>query len=427
MPSMRRIALTLAVLALPLFAFQAPPKKDTTKPATKPAATKPAATKGTTPGKAAAEPAESVPAGAPAADRVYVVPLKGTWGFFISPQLMNRLVDDIEARKPDVVLWVLNSADVKEAFYKKMRADELIGVHDENGWKPVLPRIGAGLRGTKQIMFVEETWGFSTLLALAFPTMYMKPDASLDGLIRVSEGWNVQDEEVVAKFRESAEAQATAFAMQGGYSVEDGANRKQMTQAMMRKELKLSAEWAGRVLRWRQDSEGPYQIDDSTERCARFPAFVAVELGLSVGVAEEIDEVLFLEGIRRYTVIPSDGNPDVGAGEALVASFNAAWNRNYDEAERLFDEVQLKQSRDPEKIELYKRNFERIVDILEKDPLATLKWNFKKRPDIRSLKNQIRDWEEQLRARSKSKRSGQGSGGGGSGGRGFGSTGSGGL
>ena len=30
MPPMRRIALTLAVLALPLLAFQAPPKKDTT-------------------------------------------------------------------------------------------------------------------------------------------------------------------------------------------------------------------------------------------------------------------------------------------------------------------------------------------------------------------------------------------------------------
>ena len=423
---MRRIALTLAVLALPLFAFQAPPKKDPTKPATKPAATKPAATKGSTPAKAASKPADATESSI-APVRVYQVPLTGIWGFDISPQMMQEVIRDIQNKKPDVVLWVLKSADVKDGFYKQEQANQLLGVHDRDGWKPVLPMLSAGLPGVKQVMFVEDTWGFSTLMALAFRDMYMAPKSTLDGLVRVADGWNVEDAEVKAKFRESAEAQSTAFALLGGYSDEEGTNRKMLTQAMMIKELKLSAEWNGRRLQWRLDPEGTYLIDDSPERCAAFPAFVAAELGLCKATAQEVDEVLFLEGIRDYVVIPSDDNAEIGAGEALVGKFNKRWNRNFDEASDLLDEVQVKMRNSPERIDLFKRNFLQIVEILERDPIAALKWGNVRppRPGVQALKDQIRAWEEELKARAKSKSNGQGSSGGGRGGRGFGSPGGG--
>ena len=96
MSVMRRLALTLAFLALPLLAFQAPPKKDTTKPATKPAATKPQSTKGAAPAKGAVKPAAAeTTEQAPSGPSVYVAPFKGIWGLDIHPELCQRFVDDI--------------------------------------------------------------------------------------------------------------------------------------------------------------------------------------------------------------------------------------------------------------------------------------------------------------------------------------------
>jgi hypothetical protein len=413
MARMRRLALTLAVLTLPLLAFQAPPKKDATKPAAKPAATKPAATKGATPAKATAKPAEATTAEAPAGPRVYVAPFKGIWGLDIHPELCQRFVDDIKAKKPDLVVFTLDSQDLKEGFYTAERNEDGTGVFDDDSQRRMLKLLDEELRGTPTMMWVQDSWGFSTLLAFAFKDMYMKPGARLDGLGRIAERYSVEDPQVLAKFREAVVAIANGFLEVGGYDIKIG-------EAMMRPELKLSASWKGRDLVWTQDADGTWVVDGSEKGVAAFTADTAEDLGLADGSASDLGELMFLRGYREYQLVPSEQDPAMGAGERIGADWTKAWNRAFDQAEQLWTEAQSKLGLDAGKFtDLAKRNYEKIVDILEKNDAAYVKWRMTRHPDLNQLKDQIERWKQEQIARNKAKKDNQG-GGGGSNRRGFG-------
>jgi len=413
MAPMRRIALTLAVLALPLFAFQAPPKKDSTKPATKPAATKPATTKGATPAK----PADAAAAEAPAGPRVYVAPFKGIWGLDIHPELCQMFVDDIKAKKPDLVVFTLNSADLEQGFYQNERNDEGIGFFDDDAQRRMLKLLVEELSEMPAIMWVEDSWGFSTLLAFAFKDMYMMPEARLDGLGRISERYGVEDPQVRAKFREAVVAIANGFFEVGGYDIMIG-------RAMMRPELKLSASWKGRELVWSPNADGTWLVDGSDKAFAGFKADVAVDLGLAKAEASDLDELMFLQGFREYQLVKSDGDPDVGAGKAIGDAWIKEWNRAFNAAEDKWNDAQTKLQLNAGKYaDLAKRNFEQIVDILEKNDAAYTKWRMTRHPDLNQLKDQIEEWKQEQIARNKAKKDQGGSGAGGGGGRGFGTPG----
>jgi hypothetical protein len=419
MAIMRRLALTLAVLALPLLAFQAPPKKDTTKPATKPAATKPAATKGTTPGKAAAKPAEATAPEAPAGPRVYVAPFKGIWGLDIHPELCQKFVDDIKFKKPDLVVFTLDSQDLKEGFYTAERNEDGTGVFEDDSQRRMLKLLDEELRGTPTLMWVQDSWGFSTLLAFAFEDMYMKPGARLDGLGRIAERYGVEDPQVLAKFREAVVAIANGFFEVGGYDIMIG-------RAMMRPELKLSASWKGRDLVWSQDADGTWVVDGSEKGFAAFDAETAEDLGLADGSASDLGELMFLRGFREFQVVPSEQEPSMGAGEKISTDWTKAWNRAFEQAEELWQESRSKLQLDAGKYtDLAKRNYEKIVELLEKNNAAYTKWRMTRHPDLNQLKDQIERWKQEQIARNKAKKDSQGGSGtgGGRGGRGFGSPG----
>jgi len=417
MAPMRRIALTLAVLALPLLASQAPPKKDATKPATKPAATKQTAPKPVAPAKAAAKPAEAAPAAAPAGPRVYVAPFKGIWGLDIHPELCQKFVDDIKAKKPDLVVFTLNSADFEQGFYQNERNDEGFGFFDDDAQRRMLKLLVEELSELPAIMWVEDSWGFSTLLAFAFKDMYMMPKARLDGLGRISERYGVEDPQVRAKFREAVVAIANGFFEVGGYDIMIG-------RAMMRPELKLSASWKGRDLVWFPNADGTWLVDGSEKAFAGFKADVAVDLGLAKAEASDLDELMFLQGFPEYRLVKSDRDPELGAGKAIGDAWIKEWNRAFNEAEEKWKEAQLKLQLDAGKYtDLAKRNYEQIVVILERNDAAYTKWRMTRHPDLNQLKDQIEEWTQQQIARNKAKKDQGGSGAGGGGGRGFGTPG----
>jgi hypothetical protein len=420
MPVMRRIALTLAFLALPLLAFQAPPKKDTTKPATKPAATKPQATKGAAPAKGAVKPAAAeTTEQAPSGPSVYVAPFKGIWGLDIHPDLCKQLVEDIKSKKPDLVVFTLDSQDLKEGFYTAERNEDGTGVFEDDSQRRMLKLLDEELRGTPTLMWVHDSWGFSTLMAFAFKDLYMKPNARLDGLGRIAERYGVEDPQVLAKFREAVVAIANGWFEVGGYDIMIG-------RAMMRPELKLSASWKGRDLVWSQDADGTWVVDGSDKGFASFDAETAEDLGLADGSASELDELMFLRGFREYQRVMSEQDPKLGAGEKISADWTKAWNRAFDTAEELWQESRSKLQLDAGKYtDLAKRNYEKIVELLEKNNAAYTKWRMTRHPDLNQLKDQIERWKQEQIARNKAKKDNQGGSGtgGGRGGRGFGSPG----
>ncbi len=415
---MRRISLTLAALALPLFAFQTAPKQ---KPAAKPAAAKstvtpPKATKPAAPNAGAAATADAQPTG----PRIYVAPLRGIWGMDISPTLIKDMVEDIKAKKPDLVVFTLDSQDLKEGFYTAEKNEDGTGFFDDDSQRRMLKSLDEELRGTPRIIWVKDSWGFSTLLAFAFEDMYMRPGARLTGLGRVAERYGVEDPQVLAKFREAVVGIANGWFEVGGYDIMIG-------RAMMRPELKLSASWKGRDLVWSQDDAGTWVVDGSEKAFAEFDAETAEDLGLADGTANDVDELMFIRGFREYQLVHADGDSTSGAGEALMAKWQKEWNRAFDSAEELWQEARSKLQLDGAKyLDLAKKNYERIVSILEKNDAALTKWRMTRHPSLDQLKDQIEQWRQEQIARNRAKKDNQGGGsGGGRGGRGFGGVGGG--
>jgi hypothetical protein len=247
----------------------------------------------------------------------------------------------------------------------------------------------------------------------------MKPGARLDGLGRIAERYGVEDPQVLAKFREAVVGIANGWLEVGGYDIMIG-------RAMMRPELKLSASWKGRELVWSQDDKGTWVVDGSEKAFAAFSADDAEDLGLADGSASELDELMFLRGFREYQKVMSEEDPKLQAGEKISSDWHKAWNRAFDTAEELWQESRSKLQLDAGKYtDLAKRNYEKIVEILEKNDAAYMKWRMTRHPDLNQLKDQIERWKQEQIARNKAKKDNQGGSGtgGGRGGRGFGSPG----
>ena len=111
---------------------------------------------------------------------------------------------------------------------------------------------------------------------------------------------------------------------------------------------------------------------------------------------------------------------------SMEATNDLASPSAFDTAEELWQESRSKLQLDAGKYtDLAKRNYEKIVDLLEKNNAAYTKWRMTRHPDLNQLKDQIERWKQEQIARNKAKKDNQGGSGtgGGRGGRGFGSPG----
>jgi alpha-ketoglutarate-dependent taurine dioxygenase len=167
-------------------------------------------------------------------------------------------------------------------------------------------------------------------------------------------------------------------------------------------------------------------VDCSEKGFAAYDAETAEDLGLADGSASDLGELMFLRGFREFQVVPSDQEPSMGAGEKISTDWTKAWNRAFDQAEELWQESRSKLQLDAGKYtDLAKRNYEKIVEILEKNDAAYTKWRMTRHPNLDQLKDQIERWKQEQIARNKAKKDNQGGSGtgGGRGGRGFGTPG----
>ncbi|MCE2882902.1 MAG: hypothetical protein LW636_11180, partial [Planctomycetaceae bacterium] len=197
----------------------------------------------------AASSAASAQQGAPlpsgtATPSVYVVPLKGQMGTDICMQLMKMYIEDIKKAKPDIIVLELFSADVNQNFYLKDDDRGEFGLALLEEYRDMIKLFREDLRDIPQVMWVDDSVGFGSLVALAWPDMYIKSDGRLMGLSRVSQlaaGW--EDPDVASKMLRATVGTGNGFLQQGGSPLELG-------EAMMLPEETLSINFEGRKVNW---------------------------------------------------------------------------------------------------------------------------------------------------------------------------------
>lgn len=225
--------------------------------------------------------------------KVYTVPLKGQLGTDILGSVYEDVIEDIRKKKPDLVIFILDSADFGHHAYQGSDQDEQ-GMFDSYDMRPLVFTLKGKLKDIPQVMWVHDSVGMSSLLAFGWPDIFMKTNARLYGMYGMMARTRHFDYEVRRKFYAAATGIAKGFLEAGGYDAHS------LGGAMIDPALKLSVSWEGRKLIWQGDENGTYVVDPSDKTPAAFDAKSAEDLLLSKGTVDELDDLLFLLGYREW-------------------------------------------------------------------------------------------------------------------------------
>jgi hypothetical protein len=338
---------------------------------------------------------------------IYPVPMRGQMGTDIHPSIYERVAEDIRRVRPDLVVFMLDSADFDEVFYLNNNDRDEFGQARLSDYRNIVITLRDGLREFDQVMWVEDSVGFSALMALSWPTMYMKPRSRLWGLQRVSDmarGW--ADPDVAAKMMSAWTGIGKGFLERGGHPLELG-------EAMMKPELTLSASFEGRRVTWSLDTNGHWVVDSSPNSTTNLRAELAEDLGIAAGIAETLDDIAFLTGWREFEVNTS--------GQEMVEKYVTDWRRAFERTiEWVRDAEQSMQWAQGEDAVRYlgraQQNYQRIIAAMRQYPAVENRWQ----QQFRVSQMQLEVWVEQFRERLRGLRGGRGGAGGGGGGGGGG-------
>ncbi len=348
----------------------------------------------------------------PSLPGVYVVPMEGQMGTDIQVDIYKEVVEDIQANRPDLIVWMLDCADTDELMFSASDARER-GLVDLDKYLELVNLLKDDLRSIPQIMWVQDSVGISSVMALAWSDMYMHPDARLTGLRQVyanAAGWS--DADVRAKMIAAWVGKANGFLANGGYPLELG-------WAMMNPEKLLSATWKGREVEWKLSKTGEYLVDDSDQRTASFRAKTAEDFCLSDGTAENIDDLMLLFGYREFRLID-------GKGPKLVEDYIEDWRRTYENTKTYWSDYQQHSSwasgEDALKyLGRAKGDLEKIIAAMNRYPAVETRWASDAGVKKFDLITMVEQFNEQIRAMRQNR------GGAGAPGRGGGGSGGGGL
>ncbi len=249
---------------------------------------------------------------------LYLIPMKGQMGTDIHPDVYREMVDEIRRLNPAYLVLELQCQDTEDRLYTRWGTEER-GFDSStflDSYRELVNLFRDELRDIPQVMWVHDSQGISSVIAMAWDELYMKPAGRLGGIADVRKNFNVSDEEVYAKFREAYMAWLKGFAEYGGYSLK-------LIDAMVLPEFTLSASFKGREVVWALNDLGEFLLDDDDENTVDFRAKAAEDLAISDGTVETLDDLAFLLGYREYRVIE-------GEAEDIFDRYCKSWRRNSD-------------------------------------------------------------------------------------------------
>lgn len=249
---------------------------------------------------------------------VMVVPFNGQMGTDIHEQMAEDVIDEAVEIQPDIVVFKIESADIDRNYHLPRADAKEFGMVELEAYREIVRGFQNKLSNSKQVVWVVDSVGFASLLALAWPDMYISPDGRLWGLNKVfdvSQGW--ADADVREKMEEAWEGIGRGFLEMGGH----GEFSRELGSAMMDPEKSLSADFKGRKVVWRDDADGMWLIDNNDEMVANFDARTAEDTLLSDGIVDSLEDLMFLLGHREFETNET--------GVELVERYKEQWRRSY--------------------------------------------------------------------------------------------------
>ncbi|MCH8823188.1 MAG: hypothetical protein IH984_06725 [Planctomycetes bacterium] len=256
----------------------------------------------------------------------YIVPMKGQMGTDINAELYKDLIEDIREVNPDYIIIEMKCQDIDDRLSSPLKLEEW-GFNDIrflDVYRDIVNIFRDDLRDIPQVMWIHDSMGISSVLATAWPNMYMKPEARFGGIASVAVHFDIPDEEVHAKYREAYMALLKGFALNGQYALE-------IIDAMVIPEYTLSASFKGREVIWDLSRNGEFLVDGNEKATVYFRSKEAEDLLISDGTAETFDDVALLVGLREYRIV--DGRAD-----EVVERYSTGWRRSLKNCKALWND-----------------------------------------------------------------------------------------
>lgn len=319
----------------------------------------------------------------PSLPSIYVVPMEGQMGTDIHPSVYRKLKNDILEKDPDLIVIRMDCADRDDLLIPLNEATEQ-GLFMHSEYRDLVNFFKDDLRHIPQVMWVEDSYGFSSLIAMAWEDIYMSPRARLAGLARMSDmagGWS--DADVRAKMLAAWLGIGRSFLEYGGHPYE-------LAEALMRRKEILAASFRGREVEWSLEGRGEILVDNSRERALVFDAKLAEDLLLSKGTIEDLDDLLFLEGYREYRVLDTEV-PNI------LERYWERWRSRFEQTEELIRDYQqyLNWAQGDERVRYLGRArnaLNKIIGAMEQYEAIEIRW----RTDYGMTKLQLEIMAERL-------------------------------
>ena len=254
----------------------------------------------------------------------YIVPMKGQMGTDVNTDLYEEMVDDIRLHKPDYLIIEIDTTIKEKDLWERDLSRAEIGLNIIDEYRDLVNLFQDDLSDIRQVVWIKESRGISSVVAMSWKDMYMMTGAEFGGLSGLQQLFMVADPDVRGKFREAFMAMIKGLTIYGGYASE-------LIDGMVRMEMSLSADWKGREVEWRLDKSGEYLVDGSENKTADFTAKVAEDLCISDGTAENLDDLALLMGIREYRVLDSKG-------EQIFEKYIENWRRTLENCRQWWDD-----------------------------------------------------------------------------------------
>jgi polyhydroxyalkanoate synthesis regulator phasin len=332
-------------------------------------------------------------------------------GTDIHKSIYEDVVEDIKEVRPDVIVFELDSKDFPDLMIPQVEDPrDTRGVLMFEEYRELVNMFQDELADTRQVMWIKDSVGFSSMIALAWGELYMTREARLAGLRSVidttgADKWS--DPDVRAKMSAAISAFVKAFLEYGGYGME-------LADAMLWPETVLSATFKGREVVWSPTGVGEYVVDSDDEMTVGFKSKIAEDLLISDGTVEDIDDLAFLLGYREYREVGEKG-------QDLVDDYIKRWHRVYEQTKEWWLDYQQHQgwASGGETLQWLgraKRDLEQIISAMERYRAVEIRWQRDFGTSKFALETQVEQMKEQIRAL----KGGRGGGGGGAGGGGIG-------
>ena len=248
------------------------------------------------------------------ATTVYVVPMIGQIGTDVSSRVYEEIIEDINEHAPDLLVFKLDSHDQKDEFNKEpidaIEGDLTIlmdrgegSLWNTDGIREMRTLFDQEISDDiRQVLWVHDAHGDSGVLAMAWPEMYMHPDATLGGMSSyvVRSRQAAGDAHVAAKWGDASYHNIRGIMNYGGHQ---NPTVDKLISALCKPEYLLSVSFRGRMPMWQNNLRGEVPLDPSDEMGLTLPALYCDDFSLSNGTAAEIEDLAVLLGERNYVLV----------------------------------------------------------------------------------------------------------------------------